>query len=67
MDEATGDPRLLVNRVFTECLIRSVDVDLDVGELEARIHLFVKKSEKGSDALWSFVRAPFSANFWTAV
>src|SRR5579862_2384831 len=55
MNELSGDPRLLVNGIFTKRLIRSVDVDLHVDELKVRIHLLVQESKKGFDVLWAFI------------
>ena len=55
VDKPAGDPGFLVDRVFTERLVGGVNVNLDVDELETRIHLVVEKREKGSNALRSFV------------
>jgi hypothetical protein len=34
LGEVTRNPRLPVNRVITECLIRNVDIDLGVDDLK---------------------------------
>src|ERR1700678_4140527 len=55
MDQLSGNPGLLMNRVLAKCLVGCIDIDLHVNELEVRVHLFVQESNEGLDVLWPFI------------
>src|ERR1700689_3402195 len=55
MDHFPENPRLLMDRVLPEGLIRRVHVNLHVDELETGIHVLMQKGEKGSDVLRSLI------------